>query len=366
MSPELSFLIDISLADQSGPPSENLNWERLYRLAQWHRIRPLLSNGLSRTGIGAPTQWNDQLQVFRRQQSMYSLLLFEKTIKIYRKLAEANLQIYPMKGTIWAGLYFGDPGMREFGDIDFFVQESDLPAALEIMAGLGYKPDPYRTFLLSRDRNGTSYRATDYQLPLASEDDPEGELIELQWNVSYPRFAYSFTWKELMENAVSHILMGVDLKLPRPEHQLLLMIIHHGGIEQWDRLKYVADLIFFLRKHSASLDWKYVNTKAREKGIWKLVVAGLSLAEGISSTFDLPVFIKEALESSYLSKETIYDHWEKGREAPLTKSVQILKYNFKHRDRFSDRLRILAGHAAYLSNFRLLWNKIDWYFFNKH
>lgn len=361
VSPELSILISASLAGEFTQPAADINWEKLYGLAEWHRIRPLLSKGLNDHSIAVPEDWLTRMKGFRRDQTMYSLLLFEKTIKIYNHLALDGVSVFPMKGTIWASLYYGDPGMREFGDIDFFLKKEQLSAAVKAMEKLNFVPDSYRTFLLTSERSKKAYRDTDYQLPLTPVQDPDGELVELQWNVSYPRFAYSFSYDEIMRDSVEHQLMGYPIRLPRPEHQLILMIIHHGGIEQWDKLKYIADLLFFLKKHSENLDWIYIERLARKKGIFTLLSTGLSLANTINSS----TYIPEVFGRKLNSLDEIYEHWEKGREAPLTKSIQILKYNLKFRDRPSDRLKIMAGHLSYLSNFRLLWSKVRWYYFRK-
>lgn len=361
ISPELSFLLSASLASEFSQPAGVLNWDKLYRLAEWHRIRPLLSKGLKDHSIVAPEDWANRMKRFRLDQTMYSLLLFEKTIKIYNHLSSAGISVFPMKGTIWASLYYGDPGMREFGDIDFFLKKEQLTPAVTAMRELDFVPDSYRKFLLTTERSVKAYRDTDYQLPLAPVQDPEGELVELQWNVSYPRFAYTFHYDDIMKDSVEYRLMGSIIHLPRPEHQLILMIIHHGGIEQWDKLKYVADLLFFLKKHSENLDWPYVERLSREKGVFILLSTGLSLLRTINSD----VLIPEVFQRKLNFLDEIYVHWEKGREAPLTKSIQILKYNLKFRDRQSDRLNILAGHVSYLSNLRLLWSKVKWYFFQK-
>lgn len=342
---------------------EEINWDRLYSLAEWHRIRPLLSKGISERGVNTPVEWWNRMRGFRRDQSMYSLLLFEKTMTIYSHLSESGIAVFPMKGTVWASLYYGDPGMREFGDIDFFLNKDQLTAAVEAMREVDFIPDAYRTFLLKTTPSVRAYRDTDYQLPLAPVEDPDGELVELQWNVSYPRFAYSFSYEEIMKNSVEHQLMGVTVHLPRPEHQLILMIIHHGGIEQWDKLKYVADLLFFLKRHTEDLDWAYVEKLSKKKGVFKLLSTGLTLVGTINSSINFPQSFRCKLEK--LPLDTIYQHWEEGREAQLTKSVQILKYNLRYRDRPIDRLKILAGHIVYLSSFRLLASKVKWYFFRK-
>lgn len=361
-SPELSFLLATSMGAEQFP-DEEINWDRLYSLAEWHRIRPLLSKGIIERGIVAPVDWLNRMKGFRRDQSMYSLLLFEKTIKIYSHLSGFGIDVFPMKGTIWASLYYGDPGMREFGDIDFFLKKEQLTTAVDAMRKLDFIPDAYRTFLLKTNQSVKAYRDTDYQLPLAPVEDPDGELVELQWSVSYPRFAYSFSYEEIMKNSVEHYLMGVSVHLPRPEHQLILMIIHHGGIEQWDKLKYVADLLFFLKKHAADLDWEYVERLSKKKGIYKLLSTGLTLVRTINLSIKFPDDFCSKPEE--LPLETIYQHWEKGREVQLTKSVQILNYNLKYRDRPIDQLKILAGHLMYLSSFRLLASKVRWYFFRK-
>ena len=62
-----------------------------------------------------------------------------------------------------------------------------------------------------------------------------------------------------------------------PENTLILLILH-GSEHEWDSLKIVADLAFFIKAHPG-LDWGLIAGRLREKKGLGLLMVGLGLAQ---------------------------------------------------------------------------------------
>jgi hypothetical protein len=260
-------------------------------------------------------------------------------------------------------MLYENPGLREFGDIDFFLQKEQIKEGLQVMAKHGFQPDRYRQYLLEKEEVAKLYFNTDYQLPLTPVEDNMLQSLEVQWNTTYPRYHYSFSWEELTKNIIPFKVLEDSLLVPSIENQLLMMIIHHAGVEQWDKLKFMADFVRLLRKFSGQMDWEYVIKKSKEKGFYKLFLESLGLVYVFTGE-DYLKFCEDHLEEKYPSEKFLQNvliHWENKRSRPVTKSWQIFYFNMIYRDRLSDKLAILFSHLAYLLEWRLIIPKARWY-----
>lgn len=158
-------------------------------------------------------------------------------------------------------------------------------------------------------------------------------------------------------------VVNTSIKVPCMETQLLMMIVHHAGVEQWDKLKYVADFLRLLRLEAHRLDWNYISETSKSKGFHRLIMESLGLIREITGE-DYLKYSPDSGHENYPDAQlmkNIIDHWENGRPVLKTKSWRIFKYNIRYRDRWKDKINIIFGHLAYLTEWQLLWQKFVWY-----
>ncbi|MCF2502938.1 nucleotidyltransferase family protein [Dyadobacter sp. CY107] len=368
VSPELAMLIEAALGGKSKSPSalnqKEINSARTTRLANWHQVRPLLLDYLqnSEGQIEISAKHLAGLKEFAMGQAVTNMAFLGISVKLYKQLIDDNVKAFLMKGALWAWLLYEKPNQREFGDIDFFVAQSDIDKSLITLKRNGFVPDAYRNYLFDKDALRSSYLDTDYQLPLEPISDHTLQSLEIQWRPSYPRYCYDLTWEELSQNMISVSMAGSSVQIPGMENQLLMMVIHHGGVEQWDKLKYMADFVRLLRKHSNTMDWAHIQDVSTRKGFNRLLNESLGMVrlltgEGFASNDSSNA---STLPSDNFSN-AILQHWENERPALKSKSWRIFLYNMRHRDSLAVKFSILLAHLRYLTNFRLLWHKALWY-----
>jgi hypothetical protein len=336
----------------------------LISLAEWHQVRVLLYRYL--VGQTAPTAFKEleALRSFGVGEAIYYMVFLKKSVELNASMADQGIKAFLMKGAFWAWLLYDDPGTREFGDIDFFLNKSDIEKGLEVLDLHGFKPDAYRQSLLADERNAGVYFQTDYQLPLKPDQGDFVKSLEIQWNATYPRFAYSFSWDELMSRAVVYDVPGGQIRVPGIDHQFLMMLVHHAGVEQWDKVKYMGDFVRILRKFANEIDWTYVNLVTVQKGFNRLLLESLGMVRLLTGENYFP-YLPHVTAQNYPSEKfsaAIFKHWENRRPKPVTKSWRIFYFNFVYRDRLSDKLMILKKHLSYLTQFRLLVAKAKWYY----
>ncbi len=365
ISRELAHLIEAAVLP-SGHQSfeiENSSFDpqKFAALAKWHQIRPLAFEYVQEHALALPHNVLQTLRDFTLGQAVTNMAFLGICVRLYNRLIDHDVRVFPMKGAIWAWMLYDKPASREFGDIDFFIGKEDVSKSLDILLGEGFAADSYRHYLLKQKAVVDDYLDTDYQLPLTPLQEHTLQSLEIQWNCTYPRYCYNFTWAELAGNLVEFKLMGKAVLVPAMEIQLIMMVIHHGGVEQWDKLKYMADFVRLLDKSAESLDWLYIHKVTESRGFNKLLLESL----GVAGYFNGRDYLSHAGASgSYPSQSFLGDiltHWENERPSLKTKTWRIFLYNVKYRDKWSDKLDIVAAHLGYLTHWKLLWHKISWY-----
>jgi hypothetical protein len=369
LSYQLSLLIKASLGGKAALSSlsdvdDNTDWETLVELSKWHQVTALLFEYVEATeNNGIPAPVFQELRQHGMDQAVFNMLFLKKSVELDADLKASGVSAFLMKGALWAWMLYENPGLREFGDVDFFLKKEQIKEGLEVMSRHGFEPDRYRKYLLNEDKIAGLYFDTDYQLPLTPVGNSMLQSLEVQWNTTYPRYHYSFSWEELMDDTVFFEISGDSLQVPGVENQLLMMIIHHAGVEQWDKLKFMGDLVRILRKFGAGMNWNYISDTARKKGFHKLLLESLGLVYVFTGENYLH-FCGDNLEKKYPSQKflkKVLVHWENKRDRPVTKSWQIFYFNMIYRDRLSDKLSILFSHLAYLFEWKLILTKARWY-----
>lgn len=365
VSRELAHLIEAAVLPSGDQPFEMedkpLDPQRFLDLTNWHQIRPLAFEYAKEKALALPGNVLKTLRDFTLGQAVTNMAFLSICVRLYNRLTESGVHAFPMKGALWAWMLYDRPVSREFGDIDYFIGKEDVSKSLDILLGEGFAADSYRHYLLKEKAVVQDYLDTDYQLPLTPLQEHALQSLEIQWNCTYPRYCYNFTWDELAGNLFEFTMMGKPVLVPAMETQLIMMVIHHGGVEQWDKLKYMADFVRLLDKSADSMDWAYVNTITAAKGFNKLLLESLGVAgylagrdylrcAGASEDYPSESFLKDILT-----------HWENERPSLKSKTWRIFLYNIKYRDKWSDKLSIVAAHLGYLAHWRLLWHKISWY-----
>jgi hypothetical protein len=372
ISPELTLLIKASIIDTAEVPfrvfKRKMHWERLNRLARWHQVRPMLFGHLANVEIpDFSGKKLAELREFTLGQAVTNMAFLGISVNLYRQLVDGGVHAFLMKGALWAWMLYDKPESREFGDIDFFLDQNDIQKSLTILSANGFEPDAYRTYLLREKHIARDYLRTDYQLPLKPRKENALQSLEIQWNASYPRYCYNFSWSDLALDMVDFRIMNSTIRIPKMENQLLMMLVHHGGIEQWDKLKYVADFVRLLRKFSALVDWQYIEQLTIEKGFNRLLLESLGLIDLITGEEYLK-YCRLSSEGIYPSNEFLSEmisHWENERPIVKTKSWRILWYNLKYRDNLKVKLAIVRAHLSYLGRWRLIWCKMIWFYKNR-
>jgi len=161
---------------------------------------------------------------------------------------------------------YGNPAMRNYGDLDLLVRQRDIRRATELMIAVGYMPS-------------VSLRAIDAgKIPgqyLFSKPDSK-LLVELHNDCTLRYFPRRLPLEEFFARQILVPLDAREAPALSVEDELVLICIH-GAKHFWERLMWVADVAALISRQTG-IDWYRVADSARAVGAERMLHTGLRLA----------------------------------------------------------------------------------------
>ena len=135
-NPEVDFLLSCARVDLLEAQAQHLrqllmrplDWNRLVALAARHGLLPLLARHLQTLPADTiPAAVSESLRVHQHAVALRNLGLSGELVRVLRLFAEHGIAALPFKGPTLAQFAYGDPALREFGDLDLLLRPRDVP-----------------------------------------------------------------------------------------------------------------------------------------------------------------------------------------------------------------------------------------------
>ena len=238
-----------------------LDWERLYVLANRHRLTPFLYRTL-RDIPAVPDSFLSTLRQECQAIATDTLLKLHEYKRVTALLTDHGIEHIAFKGIYLAEHSYPESSLRPIGDMDILVSEKDLYKAVRILAPDGYQVgDKYRSYL---------------RLPEGVMLDELHEISLFKPFYATSRFDIDLHWRVnfLLREIGSLKLHDVFQPADHPvENQIILLVIHHGITNSWGLIGYVNDLYFLLR--STNIDWSWLLEKLKRYKLEVIFFVGL-------------------------------------------------------------------------------------------
>lgn len=217
-------------------------WQRLFSLAQDHKLLPLFYETACTQSDPALAPL---LASIRRQvlmQVMEQTVKTEEFLQLYRQLSQAGYTPLVVKGILCRILY-PNPDLRPSSDEDFLVSPSQFPQVEALLQDYGMNP-------VSRQEDEVSFRRPDSPLHIELHRRlfPSGQQAYGHLN----RF-----FEDIFPRSITVEIQGVSIAVPDHTDHLLYLICHnlkhflHSGFG----IRQICDLLLFTRAHTRELDW---------------------------------------------------------------------------------------------------------------
>lgn len=241
-------LIKASLFNLQPNNPDNVNWERVLELAKLQCVVPLITSLV-------PLEYSDEwLKVLYQSKAHFMQMLYEQD-SLVSLLKEHNIPLIIFKG-VAASVYFPNPSLRTYGDIDFYVFKENLASALVVL-----------------EQNGYKFISNDERQYVFEKNGVEFELHSKFSSKHYNNIEHIII--NGMENAVEYRITGYSFPgLPKYENGVVLLghIMQHlksSGIG----LRQIIDWMMFVHAELDDLAWQeHFRTLAIEAGLDRLAV----------------------------------------------------------------------------------------------
>ena len=262
----------------------SFNWPLLLQQAQQHRVIPLLDEHVKELDRGfVPPEVRDRLRELRRAQTLVALPLTGELFRVLECLAKARIEILVTKGPALAVRCYGDPGMREYGDLDLVVRDADIRRATQAMLDLGYQP---RISLAAIDANKMTGEYT-FRKPGTDV------LVEFHTERTFRYHPRCLQIEKLFQGMAFVTIDGRNVPVLSLEDELVLICVH-GAKHFWERLMWIADVAALISRQGP--DWNRALAVAHEVGAVRILRLGLRLASDMLGA-ELPVPINADVTS---------------------------------------------------------------------
>lgn len=318
------------------------DWHLLLELAQQHGVFGLLALRLLDCGErSVPRDISEELKERHRAQVMATLRLNAEMFRLLDGFAVLGVEALVIKGPVLSVRCYGDPGLRNYGDLDLIARDKDLLRVTEMMMGLGYEPRVPVAAIRAKKAPG------EYAFL-----HPRTKLrIEFHTEVTFRYHPRPLPVERLFEQKARVTIDAHEIPALSPEEELLLISIH-GAKHLWDRLGYIADVAAFVSRQE--LDWGRVKTAAAEIEAERMLRTALRLAAdvlGAPLSDGIQAYVQADAVAERLTRQII-------RWLPAAGSMQP---GIFERAKFRMRMRGgLFSSAAYLLRLSLSPTEEDW------
>jgi hypothetical protein len=318
--------ISLSSADQiQALCQQSPDWEHLIHLATSHGVIPLLFQSLRDTCPElVPEAVMAQLQHHRRANMLKNLELTSELLRLMGLFEANGIRVVTFKGPVLASMAYGSTALRQMGDLDLLVAETDFSAAQDVITREGYQ----------------LHMELPWECQYLSEDDRFS--VDLHPQVTPKHFSYNLNSAYWWAQIESVPLSGMQVPTFKVEAQLVMLCLN-GAKECWRKLNRICDVAELVRSHP-NLDWEEVLSQARTYGLQRLIYLGLRLAHErleapLPSLVERQVYSEPVVQG--LAEEVYQAMFE--QEPWLIGEIERTAFLIRVHDRWDHKFRSLAG-----------------------
>jgi hypothetical protein len=254
-----------------------MNWSRVMAIASDHHVETFLHVNLKVAGDGrVPAEWLDNLRESARKTAGLSILLFSELLRIYEIFERNGVPIVPYKGPVLSWLAYGDLARRRFVDLDFFVQQKDMPQAAALLKSVGCDSK----FEIPKELMGGSGGVPGQYAFFRAATRTQ---VELHTERTLRYFPVPLNFEKMSRRLIPVELCGRTLRTFSIEDTLVMLCVH-GAKHFWERLLWILDVSQLITIRE--VDWTLLSEIAAKLESTRVLHLGLYLAHDL---FDAPL-----------------------------------------------------------------------------
>lgn len=253
----------------------HMDWDRVQRLAHFHRVKGLVSQSLSSLTASPPSGVKEAFAVEGRAIAVTNLRAAAECRDIRLDFDAAGVPLLFLKGLTLGALAYSKPLLKMGWDIDVLVAPGQVSTAGDILQRRGYRLSIPES--LGKLENWHRQRKES----LWAHDN--GLFVELH--------------SRLADNA--SLIPSIDIRSPSrtvdvadgirlptlEDDYLFAYLCVHGASSAWFRLKWITDLVGFIHDLPAS-EIERLYGRSQELGAYRAADQALLLADAIYGSLE--------------------------------------------------------------------------------
>jgi hypothetical protein len=246
--------------------SAQIDWDSWVAFAEDHGVLGLAAVRLVNHDENClPPEKQESLRAWRRSHTLFTMNLIAEMFRLFDSFAAAGLEAVVIKGPVLSARCYGDPGLRQYGDLDLIVRDRDILSVTELMIRLGYEPSvPVTAIRANKIPGEYVFRQSTTKL-----------LVEFHTERTFRYHPRPLPLEEIFKRRTRVSIDSNEIPALAPEDELVLICIH-GTKHFWEHLSYVADVAAFVSNQA--LDWDRVQSAAEEVSGERMLFVGLRVA----------------------------------------------------------------------------------------
>jgi len=320
---------------------KEIDWDYLAQIALAHGVMPLLHRHLDAMGPEAvPPRALERTRDRFHANARRNLFLTAQLLHLLDSLEANGVAAIPYKGPVLAAFAYGDPALRQFGDLDIWIRRDDVSRAMGLLLAQGYRLQCSIQNPKSKIHN--AYLRSQCEHHFLRD---EGKVaVELQWAIAPRCYGLSLDDERLWERLVPVSLAGTTVRSFSTE-DLLLMLCMHGYKHYWERLDWICSVAELVRARPA-IDWEQVMSRSHTLSCERILLVGLCLASDLLGVI-LPGEISQQIgndaEVKHLAAATGARFFQKPFRPAGT--FERFRFHLRARERWRDRMRFCLRRA---------------------
>ena len=310
-----------------------LNWSEVVAIAERHRLSPVVYETVAATAqdLISLEQLN-QLREAAAPTMAAGMALLRELLRLHQLFEAAHILVIPYKGPLLAWIAYGSFLRREYLDLDFAVEQKNIPRTVAMLESAGYRPQ----FDLREAHAGQNGFAPGQYSFLSH---PQKILAEFHTERTLRYFPIPVDFQDLTSRLMA-VDIGGQLMRTFSIEDTLVMLSVHGAKHFWERLGWVLDIAKLIT--AQPVDWALLLRIAARMESTRVLLLGLYLAHDV---FEAPLpaplleeihrdpAVQELAEKVYEQYAGISDH----SAGVLPRAV----FRLRSRDKFWPGLRHL-------------------------
>ncbi|WP_158535235.1 nucleotidyltransferase domain-containing protein [Acaryochloris thomasi] len=275
----------------------DLDWDYLIETAGNHGVLPLLYQSLSAVAPDVvPQQMLKQLRQFVQQIALKNTLFTRELLSILQLLETHGIRALPFKGPVLAVSAYGNLALRNFCDLDIWVEPHRVLDAIAILTTeAGYCSGRQWHFLDPAQEASFMNSWREYGLRKGIVP------IDLHRNLTVEDFLSSALTFDLLWERREMITIAGQSVPSFSQADLLIYLCLHGSKECWRGLKWICDVAEWVQ-NSPQANWTEILMRSQVLRCERRLLLGLSLAHTFLGT-PLPPLIEQKLAQDVIGQQ---------------------------------------------------------------